>query len=213
MRYPPAVERLPLAAVRAHPATFHADFGDVPTWGLLTFAVVTAILAGLAFRKQAQEVRILKQSSDAQAKVLELQAVDLEASLKQRQEDAKRRRWDQAEHVFIWEERHDRDRMVAAGETWSGLEPRAEVTAHVTNTSDRPVYHVKMLWLVDATRAGEEPETRVLLPGKTISATHRIPQDFQPRGNWSFHGAVVSFTDASNVGWRAHPGGQLEELH
>lgn len=45
----------------------HLDLGDVPTWGLLLFALVGAVFAIMAFRKQSEEVGLLKEDAEAQA--------------------------------------------------------------------------------------------------------------------------------------------------
>ncbi len=74
------------------------QWGDVPTWGLLVGAIVTAIFAFLAFRMQSEEVRALKDQvkdqhelSAKQTPVLELQVRELEATFKQRDAEAAER--------------------------------------------------------------------------------------------------------------------------
>ena len=71
-------------------------WGDIPTWGLLIGAGLTAWYAKRAFDKQTEEVSAIKaqlteqqQLNEMQTPVLDLQAKDLGASLKQRE----RERW------------------------------------------------------------------------------------------------------------------------
>jgi hypothetical protein len=89
--------------------------------GLLAlFAVVTAWYARKAFRKQAEEVRILKEQqkdqqnlSAAQTPVLKLQATDLEQSLAERQRDREQRQREQASRVFMLERWGPSSRVIA----------------------------------------------------------------------------------------------------
>ena len=64
-------------------------------------AIVTAVFAFLAFRKQSAEVGILQQQTADQAGVLALQALDLQASLDERKREAQERRQVQAALVFV----------------------------------------------------------------------------------------------------------------
>jgi hypothetical protein len=50
------------------------NWGDVPTWGLFAGAVVTAIFAILAFRKQSEEVSTLKQEALDQQELIRQQS-------------------------------------------------------------------------------------------------------------------------------------------
>jgi uncharacterized membrane protein YraQ (UPF0718 family) len=70
---------------------FAEQFTAVANAVLAVFAIITAVLAGLAFRKQAREVRdqaemlrIQAQQLDEQRKINELQAEDLRESLRER---------------------------------------------------------------------------------------------------------------------------------
>src|SRR5690242_16888949 len=83
---------------------------------LAVFAIVTAVLAGLAFRKQAREVsdqaamlELQRQqlsdqqaASAKQAEVLELQAKELRESLEERRQAADEKRRAQAAQVTTW---------------------------------------------------------------------------------------------------------------
>ena len=79
------------------PASF-PQWGDVPTWGLLILAAITAFFALLAFRKQSEEVHALKEQVEdqhqltvKQTPVLELQNKELAASLEKREDEAAER--------------------------------------------------------------------------------------------------------------------------
>ena len=95
------------------------DWGDVPTWGLFAGAVVTAIFAILAFRKQSEEVTTLnRQASDQQelirqqSELLKVQAarLDLEREQLEHQRLAPRfAGWETAMRelsLFLGRERH-----------------------------------------------------------------------------------------------------------
>jgi|SRR5450755_4719170 hypothetical protein len=85
-------------------------WGDVPTWGLLIGAGITAWYAKRAFDEQSKEVSTLQEQLKAQQElneqqtpVLILQARDLTASLEQRERDDRERRIAQVSFVFTWE--------------------------------------------------------------------------------------------------------------
>lgn len=83
---------------------------------LAVFAIITAVLAGLAFLKQSREVRdqaemlgLQRQQLEAQqadsarqAEVLELQAEELRGSLRERKREAEDRSRSQAAAVVAW---------------------------------------------------------------------------------------------------------------
>jgi hypothetical protein len=61
----------------------------IATAALALFAIVTAILAGLAFRKQSAEVAILGRQLDDQAKLLKVQSEQLDLQSQQFEEQRK----------------------------------------------------------------------------------------------------------------------------
>jgi hypothetical protein len=72
------------------PVVDFPNWGDVPTWGLFAGAVVAAIFAILAFRKQSEEVSTLKQQAldqqeliRQQSELLKVQSARLDLERKQ----------------------------------------------------------------------------------------------------------------------------------
>lgn len=108
---------------------------------LAVFAIITAVLAGLAFRKQAREVsdqaamlELQRQqlsdqqaASAKQAEVLELQARELRKSLEERLHTAEEKRRAQAAQVTTWFKKQP---------NVNG--PYAEWGAMIRNNSDLP---------------------------------------------------------------------------
>jgi type II secretory pathway pseudopilin PulG len=139
----------------------------VPTWltalataGLLIGAIVTAIFAIKAFRKQAKEVELLQEQltdqqtfNRKQSGVLDLQAKELRASLNARNEAATQWRWEYASTVVAW-----KDEPESSGAGWL-------VVAHFQNTGERPVRDLSVRWYVAGRPIRErEPLTTCFMP-------------------------------------------------
>ncbi|HET9970377.1 MAG TPA: hypothetical protein VFQ68_19240 [Streptosporangiaceae bacterium] len=182
-------------------------------------AIVTAVYAVRAFRKQTQEVTdqatMLKVQSNQldeqrkinaeQTRVLELQARELQESLDERKCEGDERRRAQASRLFIWQERGPQvvtTEAAARGETGS-----PSVIAHIVNAGQQPVYNVIISW-----RLGSQPRRlrylTPLMPGDENEDTQPIPPEAEP-GQFS---PVAFFRDAAGVTWRTHPDGQLDEI-
>jgi hypothetical protein len=216
--------------------TLHLAASDpltVPTWiTAITTAILaigaafTAVFAYLAFRKQSEEVkeqsemlRVQSGQLDAQRDqlyeqqkinvkqtgVLELQARELRESLDARKREAAERRRAQASKVFIWEERTLGPTTItqtpgATGQDWW-------VTAHVSNTSDQPVYDLEFRWQQGAALSGQPDHIAQLLPGAEVQKAR-----IAPLGAEVIHfGAVLRFRDAAGVNWLRRPDGELSE--
>jgi hypothetical protein len=200
------------------------QWGDVPTWGLLVGAIVTAIFAFLAFRKQSEEVRALKDQvrdqhelSAKQTPVLELQVRELKAAFKQRDaETAERHR----AHA----------RMISAVFNPPGVVPTTEGKkwfVELINGSAEPVYTLvaAVVYIQGAGPATQErwlelrqtgyqesiPITTVsMLPaGDFVVSVPFIDGAGIPGGRLA---AEVAFTDRSGAHWIRRARGQLEEL-
>jgi hypothetical protein len=136
---------------------------------LAAFAIVTAILAGLAFRKQAKEVsdqaemlalqrrQLAEQekSSAKQAEVLELQGAELRESLSDRIRNADEARRAQAAQIFI---------MIERAETRDGA---VTLMSTASNTSRMPVYDLWVQWRSDGGDFGTPSVAPQFLPGTT----------------------------------------------
>jgi hypothetical protein len=181
-----------------------AEITAISTATLAVFAFITAILAGLAFRKQSREVRdqakMLRIESEQfaeqrklnaeQAKVLELQATELRESLEERKRA-------QAARVFI-------------GATWHPEDPEWDdpgfFTPRVVNGSDFPAYDTQIWYPSDTDHAYT---SGTVLPGEQAD-----PKE-QGHGFSSAQDAigsvVLTFHDVAGVRWVRMPDGTLNE--
>ncbi len=183
----------------------------IATAVLAVFAIITAVYAVRAFRKQSQEVsdqaNLLKVQSDQlaeqrninarQTDVLELQVAELRESLDERKREAGLRYRDQASRVFIAETHQLSTANVPS------------VTAFIKNTSDQPIYRLELRWHCGSAGYGEpNPEPLGdLMPGVETNRT----RDFPPGTNIAVSGAVVIFRDGAGVTWIRRPDGGLTE--
>lgn len=183
---------------------------------LAAFAIMTAILALLAWLKQSREVRdqaemldlqrqqleAQREDSARQAEVLELQAADLRESLEERKRSAARRRREQAAHVFITEKPHPWNNGTINGGHHS-------IAVTVANTSDEPIYQARLRWHLDGQphRDPTAEEVGTILPGdKTVKSGS------YPRGtDLGICGAILEFRDAAGVKWLRRADGYLGE--
>jgi hypothetical protein len=114
---------------------------------LAAFAIITALVAGLAWRAQSRQLR---------------------GELGERKREAGERRREQAVQVYLWLEP---PRATIAVNT-----PETTVTAHVRNTSRQPIYGLETAWdyrgdaFATATR-----RTAPLMPGEEDTAMVRVP--------------------------------------
>ena len=194
---------------------FTEQLGVVANVVLAVFAIVTAVLAGLAFRKQAREVRdqaemleLQRRQLAEQEKTSAKQAEELELQRRQFERDQFERRRAQASLVFVWTERGYDERY--PGEESSGNHDT--LTVYVTNTSQQPVYDVTISWYQgDSPWDSSKDEQSVLMPGSQFGVTRYLPPLMSlPAGKRRFGGAA-SFRDASGVRWALTPTGQLTE--
>jgi hypothetical protein len=188
----------------------------IATAALALFAVVTAVFAFLAYRKQSAEVGILGQQAKDGAEVLELQVRELRESLDERRRDSAERRRTQASLMFIWTENFDRgDLNGSRAEAYSkalqksGAEVGAAVAAaHVRNTSAQPVYDLVVGWNLESVLMGGNQRMLPLMPGEEHFDAEPVPAGASPGA----YDAVAFFRDASGVRWRAQPDGVYEEV-
>jgi hypothetical protein len=206
---------------------------------LALFAIVTAVFAFLAFRKQSAEVATLeRQATDQQeltrqqGELLQVQAGQLD--LQQQQLDEQRKVNEQQASVLelqakelqesLDERKRDREQRhraqasrVFISEEHEGYSaayrrgaPEASfVTAKVTNTSDQPIYNVALRWHRGSASHGD-PNPE---PVGTMMPGDSVArtQNFPPGTNMAVSGAVVRFHDASGVEWLRRPDGGLAE--
>jgi hypothetical protein len=182
------------------------------------FAIVTAVFAILAFRKQSKEVsdqaEVLKvqsrqldlqsQQLNDQRKINELQVEDLRESLEERKREAEQRRSAQATKVFM------SHKLEVCFRQEDDDEPESiQASVTVVNTSDRPIYNIVLHWLRDSVHYDGflvEP-LGTIMPGRETMR----PRTFPPDTNMAVSLAVVTFRDAANVTWIRWPDGILTE--
>lgn len=159
----------------------------IATAVLAAFAIVTAAVAYMAFRKQAQELAILQQQMKEQQDVLV--------------HEADERHRAQASRIFISLEKY--------GERPSRF--------NVANTSDQPVYDAEIRWYDTRVRASSILHSRLgtILPGDRPAVDVR-PAQHDPDAVPYPDGEGVRFTmlefrDAAGTKWTRTLGGGLGE--
>lgn len=162
----------------------------VGTLALAVFALATAVLAYMAWRKQSREVR-------DQTEMLKVQAEQFRQSTADRERDAMERRRAQALLVYLEEQ------YVPPA---YDLDPYT-MTARVYNTSQQPVYGLRFRWHVDDQPTDRELWHGSLMPGTSDEDTYE-PGDVAP-GRVS---AMVGFCDRAGVWWSIWADGRLEEM-
>jgi hypothetical protein len=193
-------------------------FVALATTVLAAGAIVTAVFAIRAFRKQSKEVsdqaEMLRVQSEQlaeqrkvnaeQIKVLGLQAEELRESIDERKREREQRHRGQASRVFITQER---SRTAPRGHPEpEGAEPF--VTATVVNSSDQPIYDAELGWYIRGVKHAGQPIPEPLgtiMPHSDISRMRPFPPDV----DMGESRAVVRFTDASRVRWERRPDGYL----
>jgi len=160
---------------------FATQLGAVATLALAGFALATAVLAYMAWRKQSREVT-------DQAEMLKLQAEELRQVSAAREREAAERHHAQAVQVYMWE-----------------TPTRAQrIHSHLRNTSQQPVYDVQLHWLSET----ETPARLMLplMPGKeqTFTSDGPVPSS-GPFASTAF------FRDRNGTWWQTFPDGMLIE--
>lgn len=173
---------------------------DLPAWitaiatvGLLAGAVITAIFAVKAFRKQAREVDLLQ---------------------KQAERDIYDRRRAQARLVFISliDPPAEHDSAAAAAQMDAVIRARDEtvvqLAATVSNTSRQPVYDVSARWRVGGEPLGDLQVEPQVMPGEAVQST----QSWSASSGITGLSVTLHFSDAAGVRWRTTDRGALAEV-
>lgn len=202
------------------------QLGVVANVVLAVFAIGTAVLAGMALRKQSKEVgdqaemldlqrrQLAEQekTSAKQAEVLALQAKELRGSLEEREREAEERRRGQASMVAAW---------FAWAPVTDAINPGNDWGATVRNASDLPVFDVRAAFhrVTEPVRgpgwtpasAGSSLKSIRVLPPLTERhlpiAPDAAAQD--PRCDDDVYVASITFTDAAGNKWERDPRGAL----
>lgn len=172
------------------PYRCHPDHGHrYRTPGI--FAIITTLFAYFAFQAQSKQVGILKDQEE--------------------RADEERRRG-QAARLFLTEQLSPGQAAVPdsvqmpGGRAASG--PSVAVTVH--NTSEQPVYDLRIHWVdwTTTAQAGGDDQRGTLGPGDAAASKRELP------GNVTvgqFH-AVAYFRDAAGLRWTLTPDGQLKPV-
>ena len=182
---------------------FSTQLTAVATAVLGVFAIITATVAALAFRKQSQEITLLQvqlrdqeELGERQAGVLELQAKELAESLEERKLN-RMQKYQGASYSYI----HLGDR------NYSGM-----VMAHAKNASAQPIYDVEVNWSLGFMVYGTHRFDQPLLPGdESVSNSAQdasAPENVDP----ATLSADLWFRDAAGTSWCARPDGIVEEV-
>ena len=200
----------------------------VATTALSVFAVVTAVFAFLAFRKQSEEVRAIERQvhdqeelTRQQAELLKIQSGQLELQRHQL-DDQRQANARQAEVLGLQADElgeslkeraieADRQRKAQAARVFITQEhvrrtpPAVNVT--VENSSDQPVYEAELHWRRGPAGFGEPNPVPLgtIMPG----ASSRNSRAFPPDTNMAVSGAVLRFRDAAGITWMRRPDGGL----
>lgn len=215
-----------------------AQVTAVGTAVLAFFAVVAAVFAYLAFRKQSAEVATLQQqakdqseqlrlqrqqfeeqrSSNArQAEVLDLQAKDIRESLATLERDEAERRKAQAARILFWDERTTRRqariRVLGGDQPSAQVDPQQRIhVAYVKNNSEFPISSLEFRWHLGTADIGQPDRILQLRPGGEESRSRPVdPGDGDPVVGLLRFEAVLVFRDASGVRWLRKPDGELLE--
>jgi hypothetical protein len=192
----------------------------VATAILAVFAIVTAVFAFLAFRKQSDLLGIQRdqftdqrQVNEEQARVLKLQATELEASLDQRKRDAESHRRAQANSVAAW---------FAWGETQIGPHIISAWGAVIRNDSGLPILNVRVFFYFIEAESPAAVEWRPIFRGGPPGRIRVIPprsEEFVPipesiknmvdQCNESVYAVGIDFSDAHGNYWERNPRGAL----
>ena len=203
------------------------------TTGLAVLALVTAMMAVLAYRSQNKQLRALEtQAAEQHAvnirqiEVLDAQLAELQEVPKIREREAEerqqaeartvqqegrlaaRRRRAQAEKIFLTEDRLDH--AVTLEQAASGAPSGPVIVANVRNVSDMPVYDLTLTWHRGSAPWGEFERVGSLMPGEVWRSTRALPDDLPEYVDPSVFGAVAWFRDDAGNHWRRRPDGGLD---
>jgi hypothetical protein len=191
------------------------DYGDIPTWTAVGVAACALIGAGLAYRRQSEQVQLQRQQLDDQRKVnekqttvLELHSVDLRESLNERLRA-------QAAQVFIEVDRipSAAGTTAKAGQKEPGPVPW-RLTAKVHNMSKQPIHDLYVIWQHGTVRLGKPDPMARLMPGQDASFDRTVPPASAPSPpvDPGMLGAFLAFRDAAGVRWAIREDGTLTEI-
>src|SRR5689334_17670964 len=176
----------------------------LPTWIGAIATVVLAVGAGFtvyyarnAFREQSSEVALLKEQVGSEQK--------------ERTREAEERRKAQAARVYMTGEVFSGNRASSGNEYVGGRPARPpSVTAFVHNSSEQPVYDLRVHWVCghEAVQAGSEDLLGTLGP----QSEKQVKRDVPDAMTLEQFGPVAYFRDAAGARWTLLTDGRLEPV-
>ena len=173
----------------------------VPDWitatataGLLIGAVITAIYAAKALRKQSEQLKDQRKINAEQTKVLLLQASELRESLDEREREAQHRHRAQASLVYL-----------GVAQTFAD-----SASARVVNASDFPIYDTQ-LWYQEEPLPSGPDDLGTILPGREISIAYYYGCKQFASENDALAKTILTFRDSASIHWVRLPSGIIEE--
>lgn len=140
--------------------------------------------------------------------MLKLQAEELEQSLDERRQDREQRQREQASRVFMLERWGPPVPRVDQGKASPGETLAPSVTVEVHNTSNRPIYELRISWQLSGVLYGQWERPQPLMPGDEDAWNEPIPTG----ATREVFSAVTYFRDAARVTWRLQPDGHLDPI-
>jgi hypothetical protein len=193
------------------------QWGDVPTWGLLVGAAVTAFFAGRAFSTQSKQLRDQQKINEGLAEVLPLQARELRESIDERKRLSEDQRRAQANKVAAWFD------YLASLPLQGGPPLVAGWGAKILNASDLPILDVTTTFYFVSDPGTGQPWTPidrghamerilVLPPGEEqfIPIPEVIANMIKTIGR-EVYVVGIEFTDAAGYRWERDARGSLQD--
>jgi hypothetical protein len=164
---------------------------------------------------QSDQLAILRDQFVEQRKVNEKEAGVLELQARELQESLRQRRRAQAAQIFIEVEELPSNPSENAEPDDPELDEKPRhFAATVHNTSSQPVYFLELRWMVGPTPGVFEPVIPRLSPGMTKRYERALALETYERHALFFgdKGPELRFRDAAGVRWLARQDGRLGEV-
>jgi hypothetical protein len=185
-------------------------FIGIATSVLAVGSWIAAVYAIRAYRKQAEEVRTIKDEAVKRGELIDQQTEVLKEQKQWFIDEHTERRRAQACMVFITTEAGPDPRRTEE-QLDKGVPWHEGVTAHVKNTSAQPVYDLTIDWRQGTASWGEPDCVSVLIPGAQEDRTRIYPEELPANVDPAVFSAVARFRDAGGVKWLIRPDGNLSE--
>jgi hypothetical protein len=167
--------------------------------------------------QQAAQLQILQEQvtdqldfNRRQAKVLDLQAEELRAVRAEREREATERRRRQASQIFL-ECDNFSEPSAAFGRGGEFIIPE-HYSAKVTNSSEQPIYDVRVRWFKGTAEWYLQGSAEDSLPRLMPKDSEAFARDYSEGGNLAMLGAIMEFRDSAGQRWRLDKQGNMSPL-